>query len=87
MAQAGVLMRVLPGADSAPLAPLVHLEETQGIAPDWVRRLAALGGEDAFEEGAGDPELERMLEQRARILAGEGPGRGHHGLGGRASGT
>ncbi len=44
MAQAGVLLRVLPGADPTALAPLVHLEGAR--APDWTRRLAVLGGED-----------------------------------------
>ncbi|MFN6977489.1 MAG: CCA tRNA nucleotidyltransferase, partial [Gemmobacter sp.] len=42
MAAAGVLAAVLPGADPAPLAVLVHLEG--GLAPGWLRRLAALGG-------------------------------------------
>ncbi|HMO70346.1 MAG TPA: CCA tRNA nucleotidyltransferase, partial [Paracoccaceae bacterium] len=45
MAAAGVLARVLPGADPRALAPLVHLEGR--AAPDWLRRLAALGGDDA----------------------------------------
>lgn len=45
MAQAGVLARVLPGADPRALAPLVHLE--LDADPDWLRRLAAIGGEDA----------------------------------------
>jgi poly(A) polymerase len=45
MAQAGILARVLPGADPRALAPLVHLEGDR--APDWMRRLAAIGGEDA----------------------------------------
>ena len=44
MAQAGVLARVLPGADPRALAPLVHLEA--GLPPDWLRRLAVLGGEN-----------------------------------------
>lgn len=44
MAQSGVLMRGLPGADPAALAVLVHLED--GLTPDPLRRLAALGGED-----------------------------------------
>lgn len=44
MAQAGVLMAILPGADPTALAPLVHLEG--GIAPRWQRRLAVLGGDD-----------------------------------------
>ncbi|MFN3643177.1 MAG: CCA tRNA nucleotidyltransferase [Gemmobacter sp.] len=42
MAAAGVLGAVLPGADPAPLAVLVHLEGD--LAPEWLRRLAALGG-------------------------------------------
>lgn len=45
MAAAGVLDRVLPGADPRALAPLVHLEG--GVPPDWLRRLAVLGGEGA----------------------------------------
>ena len=44
MAQAGILARVLPGADQRSLAPLVHLE--RGADPDWLRRLATLGGDD-----------------------------------------
>lgn len=43
MAQAGVLTRVLPGAAPGPLALLVHWED--GRPGDWLRRLAALGGE------------------------------------------
>ncbi len=43
MALAGILARVLPGADPVALAPLVHLEH--GLPPDWLRRLAVLGGE------------------------------------------
>lgn len=44
MAQAGVLARILPGADPMFLGPLVHLE--QGVAPRWQRRLAVIGGQD-----------------------------------------
>lgn len=43
MAQAGVLARVIPGADPRALAPLIHLE--QGLPPRWLRRLAVLGGD------------------------------------------
>lgn len=42
MQAAGVLARVLPGAEARGLAPLVHLEA--GLAPDFLRRLAILGG-------------------------------------------
>ena len=45
MAQAGILGRILPGADAAVLAPLVHLEGTLGTGADPLRRLAALGGD------------------------------------------
>jgi poly(A) polymerase len=51
MAQSGILRQVLPGADPRPLGPLVHLES--GLPPepppDWLRRLAAIGGEDAAD--------------------------------------
>lgn len=47
MAAAGVLAHVLPGADPRGLAPLVHLES--GMDPDWLRRLAVLGGQDVAE--------------------------------------
>ncbi len=43
MAQAGVLARILPGADPMALAPLVHLDA--GRDPRWQRRLVVLGGE------------------------------------------
>lgn len=49
MAQVGALARVLPGADMRALALLVHLEREAGIAPDPMRRLAALGGDGARE--------------------------------------
>lgn len=44
----GVLMRVLPGATARTLAPLVHVE--RGLAPDPVRRLAALGADNQAEQ-------------------------------------
>jgi len=47
MAQAGVLARVLPGADPRALAPLIWLE--QGQPGHWLRRLAVLGGQDPSE--------------------------------------
>ncbi len=47
MAQAGVLAQILPGADPRPLAPLVHLE--LDADPDWLRRLAAIGGQDVAD--------------------------------------
>ena len=47
MQASGVLAHVLPGAEMRALAPLVHLEA--GLAPDAIRRLAVLGGEDPAE--------------------------------------
>lgn len=44
MQAAGILAHVLPGADSRALAPLTFLEA--GLEPDWLRRLASLGGPD-----------------------------------------
>jgi poly(A) polymerase len=46
MAASGVLAAVLPGADAAAVARLVHLEDGP---PDWLRRLAALGGAEAAD--------------------------------------
>ena len=47
MRTAGVLARVLPGADDQLLAPLVYLEGN--VAPDYLRRLAMLGGQNVSE--------------------------------------
>lgn len=43
MAQSGVLLHVLPGADPRALAPLVHLDA--GEPRRWLRRLSVLGGD------------------------------------------
>jgi poly(A) polymerase len=72
MARAGVLARVLPGADPAALAPLVHLEG--GLAPRWRRRLAVLGGQEVADRlrlsRAEAVDLDRL---RATIAGGDGP--------------
>ena len=47
MQAAGVLGRLLPGADARALAPLVHLEGA--LPPRWLRRLAVLGGQDVAD--------------------------------------
>lgn len=49
MAQSGVLAQILAGADARALPILVHLEQETGTAPDAMRRLACLGGEDVAE--------------------------------------
>lgn len=43
MSHAGILTRILPGADPRALAPLVHLDAAE--APGWLRRLTVLGGD------------------------------------------
>lgn len=45
MAQAGVLGRVVPGAQATGLAPLIHAEAALGLLPDAIVRLTCLGGE------------------------------------------
>lgn len=49
MRQCGVLAAVLPGADDSGLGPLVHLEEQHSVAPEPIRRLASMGGEEVSE--------------------------------------
>jgi len=44
MAACGVLAQILPGADPQYIAPLVHLEEANGIPLSWQRRMVAMGG-------------------------------------------
>ncbi len=50
MRAAGVLPRVLPGADDRYLGPLVHLEELLEAPVNPLRRLAALGGENRADQ-------------------------------------
>jgi poly(A) polymerase len=72
MAQSGVLARVLPGADARALAPLVRLEE--GAPPDWLRRLAAVGGEDAEDRlRLSRAEARDLVRLRAAIGSGDAP--------------
>lgn len=51
MRATGALARVLPGAGDGLLGPLVHVEQAAGLAPDWLRRLAAIAPGD----GGADP--------------------------------
>ncbi len=59
MKELGVLAVILPEADPAPLAKLVACERAQGIAPDPVRRLAALL--------PADPALAEQIAARFRL--------------------
>ena len=73
MAAAGVLSRVLPGADATWLPVLVHLEAEAGVAPDPIRRLAVLGGEDAGGRWRlSKAETRRLARLKALLGAGSG---------------
>ena len=65
-AATGGLAQVLPGANAAPLAVLVHVEQAAGLAPDPIRRLALLGGET---EGL---RLSRVEARRLEAFATDG---------------
>ncbi|MEM6406936.1 MAG: CCA tRNA nucleotidyltransferase [Pseudomonadota bacterium] len=60
MAHAGVLHRIMPGAEAAGLPVLVHLEGARAL--DWSRRAAMLGGEDVTQRW-------RLSKAEARELA------------------
>ncbi len=64
MRAAGVLLRVLPGAEDRALGPLVHLEAQVDAAPDWARRAACLGGQDVASRWR----LSRAEERRLTLL-------------------
>lgn len=47
MNHAGILAKILPGANTTALTPLIHLEGH--LPPDPIRRLAVIGGEDPID--------------------------------------
>lgn len=75
MVQVGALARILPGADNRALAPLVHLEALHAAPPDAIRRLAALGGEDARDAlRLSNAESARLTRLRREIGSIRGAG-------------
>ncbi|MEM9320549.1 MAG: CCA tRNA nucleotidyltransferase [Pseudomonadota bacterium] len=75
MGQTGVLMQVLPGANGANAAPLIHIEREIGLAPDPLVRLAALGAESPADAlRLTRAEAKRLGEIRAAIASSDGPG-------------
>ena len=70
MRSTGALGQVLPGADDRVLAPLVHLEGQAGVAPDGLRRLAALGGVEAVDRLRLSRAQARALDQMREAAAG-----------------
>jgi poly(A) polymerase len=70
MARAGILLRVLPGAEDRSLPVLVHLED--GMAPDWRRRLAVLGG-DAGGLRLSRADAAHLAAVRQAAMSGDSP--------------
>ncbi|QQA42838.1 CCA tRNA nucleotidyltransferase [Pelagovum pacificum] len=68
MEACGALAQVLPGASSGQVAVLVHVEGQAGLSPDWIRRLAAMGGVEVGDalrlSRAESRDLERLSESR-----------------------
>lgn len=72
MAQSGVLARTLPGAEARLLPLLVAFED---VAPDPVRRLAALGGEGVAETlRLSRADRDRLATLRAGMADAKTPG-------------
>lgn len=73
MQQTGILARVMPGADAATLAVLVHLED--GFKPDWKRRALALGGENLKDHWRiSKADADALDQARADLQTGTRPG-------------
>ena len=73
MAMSGVLLRILPGTGANTLAVLVHVEQAAALAPDPIRRLAALGGEGVADALRLSTAESRRLERLADAMAGDLP--------------
>lgn len=71
MAAAGILMRCLPGADPQSLAPLIDAEQRAGLAPDWLARLASLGGQEVEKRLKLSRAEQNALERTASALGEE----------------
>ena len=73
-AATGGLSRILPGAEARTLPVLVALEQAAGIAPDPLRRLAALGGDAVAQRLRLSRSAAKRLADVATALAqGEPP--------------
>ncbi|MBK1636132.1 CCA tRNA nucleotidyltransferase [Rhodovulum adriaticum] len=74
MEASGLLARALPGAAAKALPVLVHLETGWGIAPDPIRRLAALGGQDHADRlRLSKAEARKLDHLRAAIGSADSP--------------
>jgi poly(A) polymerase len=71
MAQSGVLAQTLPGAEARLLPILVAVED---VAPDPIRRLAALGGEDVADRlRLSRADRDRLATLRAGMASADAP--------------
>ncbi len=68
MEQTGVLHAIVPGSTTRGLAPLIHFEQTNNVAPDSIRRLASFG---VFDSGALrlSKKQQRRLEQYQSLIS------------------
>lgn len=85
MAEVGALERALPGADHRPLAAIVRLAREAGLAPETMRRLAALGGENpASALKLSRAEAKRLAALRDGAASGKSAGELGYRLGAEA---
>ncbi len=72
MQHAGILARVMPGAEATGLAVLIHLED--GATPDWTRRALLLGGEEVSDRWRlSKAQARRLSQARHDLEAGTPP--------------
>lgn len=74
MDETGVLGLIFDAADVTPLAALVMQEQTQGIAPDWLRRLSLIlpaGGADRLRLSRAEAARLETLTRAMRLPPGE----------------
>lgn len=70
MRSAGVLARLLPGADDTALAVLVKLEQDAGASPEAIRRLAAVASPDVAKTlRLSRAQLQRLTRMREEAMA------------------
>ncbi len=73
MEQTGVLHAILPGSTTRGLAPLIHLEQSADVAPEAIRRLAALGVFNSEELRLSKKQQRRFEQYQSLIPTAEPP--------------
>ncbi len=82
MGETCVLQHLLPDADPTALARLTAIEAATGVAPHWLRRLAALDGEDMFDRLRLSKAENRALQDIAAAIEEPKPAIAAHQFGG-----